>query len=135
MYEQRRFDRRDSSEPPFNPERDRIKKILDGDARELNRYAEEKAKHLAAGRDTERLSTSQVRSILDELHRMSKFDDARLQMMRPRLAYAAGRHKGKVKDMQAILDIAIEMTDSSNFHNLRNLVEAIVAYHRYHGGK
>ena len=101
----------------------------------MNRYAEEKAKHSAAGRDTERLSTSQVRSILDELHRMSKFDDARLQMMRPRSAYAAGRHKGKVKDMQAILDIAIEMTDSNNFHNLRNLVEAIVAYHRYHGGK
>jgi CRISPR-associated protein Csm2 len=143
MYEQRQYGRRDygprpggaDAAPQFDPQKDRIIKIMGGDARELNRYAEEKARHLVSGRDNEKLSTSQVRNVLDSLQRMNRYDEGKLQMLRPRLAYAAGRHKGRVRDLQAIMDIAIEMTDAGNFQNLKNLMEAIVAYHRYHGGK
>jgi len=120
---------------PYDPQRDRLKKILDGDTRELIRYAEEKAKYLASGSESERLSTSQIRNVLDELQRMRKYDESRLQLLRPRLAYAAGRHKGRVLDLQSIMDAAIEMTNATNFPQFRNLVEAIVAYHRRYGGK
>jgi CRISPR-associated protein Csm2 len=119
--------------PPFDPQRERIRKALGGDAKELVAYADEMAKHLASG--PQALSTSQIRNVLDEIQRMGAYDPERLQLLRPRLAYAAGRHKGRVQDLQAIFDAAIEMTDESNFRQFKNLAEAIVGYHRCHGGR
>lgn len=121
----------------FQVREDRIKKILAGDMKELNSYADELGKYFAQGRMGEVLSTSQIRNVLDEIQRMpqKKFDENRLQLLRPKLAYAAGRHKGKVQEFQKIIDRAIQWTNKDNFVNLRYFVEAIVAYHRYHGGK
>ena len=114
----------------------RLEKILSGDAKELNRYAEEKAKEFVnAQKEAEKLSTSQIRSVLDEIQRMSQFDERKLQLLRPKLAYAAGRHGGRVRDLQELLDTAIQMTNQRNFEDFKYFVEALVAYHRYHGGK
>jgi len=111
-------------------DRDRLQRILDGDVEELNNYASEKGRELKDG-----LSTSQIRSVLDEIQRMGKYDKRKLHLLRPKLAYAAGRHKGRVRDLQELVDEAIKLTDESNFENFRNFIEAIVAYHRYYGGK
>jgi CRISPR-associated protein Csm2 len=117
-------------------EEDRLKRILNGDAKELNTFADELAQfYLSAKKDSEKLSTSQIRNVLYEIQRMREYDESKLQLLRPKLAYAAGRHGGKVKDFQKLLDDAIKITQKDNFKNFKNFVEAIVAYHRYHGGK
>lgn len=114
----------------------RLKKILGGDVKELNNYADELAKfYLEPRKESEKLTTSQIRNVLDEIQRMREFDEAKLHLLRPKLAYAAGRHGGRVKDFQILLDTLIKITRKENFRNFKNFIEAIVAYHRYHGGK
>ncbi len=114
---------------------DRIRKALSGDTKALVAFAEETGRQLASGSERENLSVSQIRNVLDDIQRMRTYDENRLQMLRPKLAYAAGRHGGKVKDLQRIVDEAIKMTNASNFQQFKNLMEAIVGYHRYYGGK
>lgn len=113
----------------------RIEKILGGDAFELNKYAEELARAYVQGKESERLSTSQIRGILTEIQKMKGFDPSQLQLLRPKLAYAAGRHKGKVKEFRDLLEALIKRTNKDNFANFKNFIEAIVAYHKYHEGK
>ncbi len=114
----------------------KLKKVLNGDAKELNSYADELAKdYVSPKKESDKLSTSQIRNVLDEIQRMREFDESKLHLLRPKLAYAAGRHGGRVREFQRLLDIAIKMTNKGNFKNFKNFVEAIVAYHRYHGGK
>ena len=111
--------------------------ILQGDAVKLNEVANRLGGYYASGKEGEKLSASQIRGILDHLQRMYQFRHADLQLLRPKLAYAAGRHGGKVSELQKVADRAIVMvdTDEKRFENFRNFFEAIVAYHRYHGGK
>lgn len=117
------------SQQQVDPEVDRLKKIFAGDAEELVKYAEDKARELH-----KRLTTSQIRNILDEVQQMREFDKNRLQLLRPKLAYAAGRHDS-VKPLRQILEECIKLTNRENFKTFRNIVEALVAYHRYYGGK
>jgi CRISPR-associated protein Csm2 len=129
-----------ASMPPgssFPYDEGKIKKILAGDMKTLNDYANELGEYFAQGREREALTTSQIRNVLDEIQKMpeKQFDENRLQLLRPKLAYAAGRHRGKVMEFQRLLDKVIQLTDKNNFKNFKHFVEAIVAYHRYHGGK
>jgi CRISPR-associated protein Csm2 len=117
------------------PQADRIKKALEGASTELIEFARETGEYLASGGKRDALSVSQIRNVLDDIQRMRTFDENRLQMLRPRLAYAAGRHQGRVKDLQSIVDTAIGMTNAANFKHFKDLVEAIVGYHRYYGGE
>jgi len=121
----------------FQPDEGKIKRILAGDMKTLNDYANELGEYFARGREREALTTSQIRNVLDEIQKMpeKQFDENRLQLLRPKLAYAAGRHKGKVMEFQKLLDKVIQLTHKDNFRNFKNFVEAIVAYHRYYGGK
>jgi len=116
---------------------DSLRKIIsEGDVEELNQQAKELGKYFTQGGERERLSSSQIRNVLDRLQRMKKFDLRELQLLRPLLAYAAGRHRGKVMELQQISDKAICMVKNDHqFVNFRNFFEAIVAYHRYYGGK
>ena len=111
--------------------------IAGGDAVKLNEVANRLGGYYASGREGEKLSASQIRGILDHLQRMYQFSQTELQLLRPKLAYAAGRHGGKVRELQMVADRAIVMVeaDEKRFENFRNFFEAIVAYHRYHGGR
>jgi|YelNatPaOPRAMG01_1025707.scaffolds.fasta_scaffold110659_2 CRISPR-associated protein Csm2 len=132
--------------------KDSLKKIIqNGDAEELNRYAEELGKRFkdeltvrderGRVRKENALSTSQIRNILDEIQRIPKREDFekiknRLHLLRPKLAYAAGRHKGRLKEFSEVVEEAIKnIKETNHFTNFRNFIEAIVAYHRYHGGE
>lgn len=119
----------------FRPDEQRINKILGGDAQEMNTYAEELARHFLSGRDQEKLSTSQIRTILSEIQKMKKYDKNQVQLLRPKLAYAAGRHKGRVKDFYTLFEAAVKQTNEKNFKMFQNFIEAIVAYHKFQGGK
>lgn len=127
-----------SSAPPVE-ETDIIAIIEKGDTAKLNEVANKLGEYYAAGRDREKISSAQIRNILDKIQRMKQFDKDRIQLLRPLLAYVAGKDRtrdAKLKNLQQIIDKAItKVDDEKKFDNLRNFFEAIVAYHRYHGGK
>jgi len=130
-----------ASMPPgssFQLNEEKIKKILSGDMKTLNDYANELGNYLAY----KKVSFSQLRSILDEVQNVQKiptksYDVKRLLLLRPKLAYIVGKQKQRntreaMMILQKVLDNFIENTSESNFLNFRYFVEAVVAYHRYH---
>lgn len=125
------------TEPPPVISKKELETVIEqGDAITLNEITKKLGRYYAQGGDRDKLSSSQIRNILDKLQQMRSFDLTTLQLLRPLLAYAAGRHGGKVKHLQQISDDAIQMVgNDKQFNNFKNFFEAIVAYHRYHGGK
>lgn len=97
------------------------------------------------------LTTSQLRKFFGELKRIDsdfsrKIND--LPMLQPMLAYAVGRDKNergfnktKIEVFQKEITKGLksirndEVHQKSDFKNFVKLFEAIVAYHRYYGGK
>lgn len=60
-------------------------------------------------------------------------------LLKPKIAYAAGR-KREVKPFQEFVDELIDALLNSNdkekaVQNFFNIVESVVAYHKYFGGK
>ncbi len=97
------------------------------------------------GRD---MSTSQIRNFLDEVNRIdaetkgkeAEFDSSRVILLKPLLAYAAGResNRGKqavLKDFTSLFSAAADRTRSAqDFKRFVDFTRAVVAYHRFHGG-
>ncbi len=88
------------------------------------------------------LKTSQVRRFLDGVRRIDiHFDRGRsfnrdsIILLKPKLAYAAGR-QSSVKPLMDILEPAISASTDSyeSFKKLLALIEGIMAYHKFHGG-
>jgi len=122
--------------------------IIDGNAEELVRQADALGKRLAKP-----LKTSQIRNIFGTVRRieMNWPEDAsdeqarkahrELLMLKPKMAYQAKREserKGRgVEMLRQVLDPAIDRVngDHSRFHNFVDFFEAILAYHKAHGGK
>jgi len=88
------------------------------------------------------LKINQIRKFLDETRQIeaelktNQFSADRVILLRPKLAYAAGRNPD-VKDLMNVLDPAILSAAQSeeNFLKLLRLIESIIAYHTYFGGK
>ena len=115
-----------------------IPSILGGDTKKLVEDAEKLGKHL--GR---RLPTSQIRVIFSEVKQMREYDRDKLNLLRPKMAYIAGRHGqrkggrlvGPIVDLREVLDECIrKISSEEDFKNFKNFFEAILAYHRYYGG-
>ena len=113
-----------------------IPSILGGDTKKLVEDAEKLGKHL--GR---RLSTSQIRIIFSEVKQMREYDRDKLNLLRPKMAYIAGRHGqrkegrlvGPIVDLQKVLDECIrKISSEEDFKNFKYFFEAILAYHRYY---
>lgn len=97
------------------------------------------------------LSTSQLRKFFGEMRRIqADFDYAKsdVPMLKPKLAYSVGRaYKPKLRRAETRIQEFFEeistglsyiRTDGhffSDFNNFVKVVEAIVAYHKYHGGE
>jgi len=89
------------------------------------------------------LKTTQIRRFLDGIRRIDaaadkdhfKRDD--VVLLKPKLAYAAGRDQRKVKPLMEVLNPAIDAVkdDYNDFKKLINLIESIVAYHKFYGGE
>lgn len=123
----------------IQPDSTKLQKILNGDAEELVGYANLLGEKFAPQNEKERktkLTTSQIRSILDDVQSMKPFDWKKLQLLRPKLAYVVGKNRdsNSLRDLQRILDKAIELVagDEKKFENFKNFFEAIVGYHRFH---
>ena len=90
---------------------------------------------LANGKE---IKTAQVRKIYSELQKIDSFDKEehlmKLHMLRPQLAYAKGRHKN-LHELQKILDqMIVAIKNDEQLGNFKNFFEAILAYHKAHGG-
>ena len=103
-------------------------------SKELVEEAEKIGEHLAIRR---KLSTSQIRNVFTRIK--ERYDPVQINLLRPKLAYAAGRHPRQVKDLQRVLDKALQKIRAEraeeDYKGFRNFFEAILAYHRYYGGK
>ena len=122
--------------------------IVQGDAGKLVKWAD--ALGNAFRRD---LSTSQIRQVFGEVRRIdmrwragqdgetSAWAQRRLRLLGPRVAYQKGRAQGRsaeaLEALKRVLEDAIALVggDRQRFTNFVDFFEAILAYHRYYGGK
>lgn len=85
--------------------------------------------------DVAKLTTNQLRKFFGEVKRqqMSGYDKTDFVLLKPKLAYAVGRTKGKSKitDFYDVMCAAIDsVTDKKSFKNFIQFFEAVVAYHK-----
>ncbi|MEJ5347615.1 MAG: type III-A CRISPR-associated protein Csm2 [Desulfosoma sp.] len=119
-----------------------------GELRDLKQVSMERLVEIADSvgfQISERVKMNQIRRFLDgarkveaEVKRSKQFDQVkdRIVLLRPKLAYAAGRN-ADVKPLAELLDAAVTSAAKSeeNFKKFLRLMEGIIAYHRYHGGR
>ena len=103
----------------------------------------EKAEQLGKQLVQERLTTSQIRNIYGAVKKMQMkggaLDTHKLLMLKPKLAYAAKRHKEVkgVDTLKTVLTQAIDHVgnDQKKFNRFVDFFEAILAYHKDAGGR
>lgn len=109
-------------------------------ADELVNIAKEMGKHL---KDIG-LKTTQIRKFLDNIRKIEsqsdkgkKFNPDLVILLKPKLAYAAGRDWNRIKPLMEVLEPAISAGAKGydDFKRLVALIEGIVAYHKYYGGQ
>ncbi|HEY8416337.1 MAG TPA: type III-A CRISPR-associated protein Csm2 [Thermaerobacter sp.] len=120
-----------------------MKKLESLDPDEMMRSADEIGRDLSRGRNS--VKHAQVRHILDEVNRIrleirKRQGDlpgdllARIKLLKPRFAYLAGR-ANSLKPLYSVLSPMIDKTrDRHDFDRFAEFVQAIVAYHKFHGG-
>jgi len=102
------------------------------------------------GKNFKQIKTNQIRnffaavlSIKNKVQSMDKFDFEKIKtdilLLKPKIAYAAGRKK-EVEPFKNFIDelvaALIESTDKEKAtQNFFNIIESVVAYHKFYGGK
>jgi len=94
------------------------------------------------------LNTSQIRKFLEQANRTSlklkgiykkESIDGDIAKMRYMLHYVAGRaDKREAKGISAfarVLDLMLQKTNENNFNKFYDFLQAVVAYHKYFGGR
>lgn len=82
-----------------------------------------------------KLTTNQLRKFFGEVKRqqMNGYSKTDFVLLKPKLAYAVGRTKGKskIEDFYEVMCIAIDtVKEEKHFKNFIKIFEAIVAYHK-----
>ncbi len=97
----------------------------------------------------ENVKTHQIRIVFSHINRMRlnfknqkdfKNVERDVFLLKPKLAYAAGRKKDELQEFNSFMQMAIDAVISSSkpeeaFQNFLELVEAVVAYHKFYGGR
>ena len=121
----------------------RLDGLAEWKVEDLVRRAEDVGRELS--RD---MTTSHIRNFLDEVNRIdaevkgreSEFDSSRVVLLKPLLAYAAGRESNRkkqdaLKDFANLFSAAADRTtNAADFKRFVDFTRAVVAYHRFHGG-
>jgi CRISPR-associated protein Csm2 len=124
-----------------------LKKIVwTGDSKTLVEEAEK-----LGARFCKSLTTSQIRAIFSEMRQiegMSQIPEQkdaayrRLYLLKPKMKYRAGKEGRAVKELvDGVLDPALTLVfaesskQGERFKNFAQFFEAILAYHKYNGGK
>ena len=127
-------------EKPIKPTKEDVEKIIGGNTSLLVEKAESFAEAIH-----KHVSTSQIRNVFCNMKKMQMrtWDQtvyAQLLLMKPRLAYMSGRKPKnyQLKNLKDVLTNAIDCVNENeeeSFKNFCNFFEAILAYHKAHGGK
>ena len=94
-------------------------------------------KHIGKILKDRNAKTTQIRKFLDAVRKIQvRFDKDSVIMLKPKLAYTVGRHRN-LEPLIQILDPAIDAgaKDEESFKKLVYLIETVVAYHRFYGGR
>lgn len=101
-------------------------------------YAEQAGKFMAKNG----LTNSKIRSIYGEIKRiqMGTFENEKSSffLLKPKVAYALGRDDKNegLKLFKKIFDKAsADVSDQKSYQNFCGFIEAILAYHKFYGGK
>ena len=117
-----------------------VEKLRDVDADVLVRHADKIGEDLKA-----KVKHAQLRHMLDEVNRIRldrrKASDkseetllTRIKLLKPRFAYLAGRETN-LRPLYNVLSAMIDRTKGAeDFDRLAEFVQAVVAYHKFHGG-
>ncbi len=125
-----------------------LEKIIQQDegAELLVKCANEIGESLAKQPKHKQLSTSQIRAIFGEVRRIegewknperAKLAARQLTLLKPKMAYRAKKEKNvSVQNLVDVLSPAIDLVDKNqeNFTRFVDFFEAILAYHKAHGG-
>lgn len=116
--------------------------VINGMNKEADKFCEEFGSYLAS-----KLTTSQLRNFYGELKRIQlngvEKNKQNILLLRPKLAYNAARkinegnsNAGKTF-YNALKNVfrQVDLTNEKYFINFVSLIEAILAYHKYYGGK
>jgi len=117
--------------------------LRDDTAKEMVQYADTLAANICGD-----VTTSQIRNAygtVKKLEMMNKFDGKahrQLLLLKPKLAYARGRTENKKRPafekleqaLGAAID-AVSIEQPETFKRFCSFFEAILAYHKAHGGK
>lgn len=129
--------RRQEGNGKLNDLKKEMPKIIDPskdpDGKELVKSAREMAE-ICKGKG---MTTSQVRHLFQEVQNIAVADDFlyKVSRLRYKFAYTAGRHK-QVKPLQEVAEEALKnINNKDQLGRFRDFFEAVVAYHRYLGGK
>lgn len=82
------------------------------------------------------ISTSQIRNIFSLVKKEKELEG--LKRIRPKLAYTYGRAEKNesLKELIFLMDSQIQgLNDQTEVPKLKDFFEAIIAYHKYYGGK
>ena len=113
-------------------------------------FAKEFGEHLGKCSKDVKLTTSQLRKFFGEVKKqqMNGYDETDFVLLKPKLAYAVGRARSKVRnpklkdelrinDFYRVISKAIDCVKADTqeesekrFHNFIKVFEAIVAYHK-----
>lgn len=117
--------------------------ITKGIDKDTIKFADDFGKQIKEGE----LTTSQIRIVFGEMRRIQmngyKSQKTDFLLLKAKLAYAVKRHnKQGLRDFFKLFEKEYDAVDKDNddngekhFKNMMDLTEAVLAYHKYHGGK
>lgn len=90
---------------------------------QVEKFVKEKGKQL---------SSTQLRNIYDKI--LNAENLISLKMIRPQLAYLAGREKNLgSKELLSFINILIKETSEESIEDFKQFMQMVVAYHKYYG--
>ena len=110
-----------------------LAEILSDQKKDYNEYIN-KVKSYVKG-NAHGITTSQLRNIFSQVKNVSHYEE--LYTLRPKLAYVSGRaEKDQTKTLLFLFDALIsKVSNASQLEQFKAFFEAVIAYHKYFGGK
>ena len=128
-----RRDQREGQAVPL-PNNEKVQQAIRDGGKALVEVAEQVGSRL----QRDQLTTSQIRNVFGtvKMMEMRGFEPHEFVLLKPKLAYAAARHRS-VATLKTVLSRAIDEvgSDEAKFDRFVDFFEAILAYHKAAGGR
>lgn len=118
---------------------------VDGAPVPFERLTDQQKGNLVGRNKSDSLTTSQIRIAFGEMRKIQSngYDLSSFLMLKPKLAYAVKRHDKKgLNEFYRIFVWAYDAVETNNpaeapkqFNNFMQIMESLLAYHKFHGGK